>query len=617
METIKRRVSLFTWYLLVIIYVFSFVQLKEGRDFIIKNGDSIGYYQYLPAFFIHGDISTYQKTTRARLDNIPGGGARLTESELPGFVVGKNRVQTYTMGVAMLQLPAFVIAHLAALAGDYKPDGFSYPYQLAISLNGLIWGLLGLWVLRKILLHFFTDKVTALVLLLIALATNLYHFAVFQMAMSHVYLFALSAIFLYAALRWHENPSYSRAILLGFAFGLIGLIRPNEVIVLILFLLFGVTGLESLKKRLGKIFTYRLQALAAGLTCLLCILPQLMLWKAMTGQYIYYSYQQYGFEWTSPHLWEGIFGFKNGWLAYTPVMVFSLLGIPWLCKEVEWRWPVLIFLPLHIYIIYSWTYWNYPNGFGSRAMVETYALLALPMGYFLQYTLQNNRVRLLWTLLVPLFTFLIALNMFQTWQYSKGMLRSEEGSLAFWKSSLFKKQLDYADITTFESGELQPRQTRLVKKILTMAFKDSLNQHYTMENSPNGHYSVRSFQGQEFINALDTSLGDIQVKGGEYVRFKARCFAESLSRRFYQSANLVMLIERGPEVTKWISCVIDNKLSPEDDGFKNYTTHRWDEVYFYMKIPESILPGDKLKCYIWNPNPHVILINEMEVGVYK
>src|SRR5690606_38307458 len=75
-----------------------------------------------------------------------------------------NYVLKYTSGMAIMEAPFFFIAHFLAPHLDYPADGFSPPYQVMIYLGGLLMTLLGLWYLRKLLLLFYSDKVTGVTL---------------------------------------------------------------------------------------------------------------------------------------------------------------------------------------------------------------------------------------------------------------------------------------------------------------------------------------------------------------------------------------------------------------------------------------------------------------------
>ena len=69
------------------------------------------------------------------------------------MLVGANYkghyVNYYTCGVAMLQTPFFLAAHVLAKPLGYKTDGYSLPYRMGLAISGCFYGLLGLFFLRK------------------------------------------------------------------------------------------------------------------------------------------------------------------------------------------------------------------------------------------------------------------------------------------------------------------------------------------------------------------------------------------------------------------------------------------------------------------------------------
>jgi hypothetical protein len=59
-------------------------------------------------------------------------------------------------------------------------------------------------------------------------------------------------------------------------------------------------------------------------------------------------------------------------------MIFAFAGIIVLWKRRSpYALPVTIFVPLNIYIIFSWWCWWYGGGFGQRAFIDSYALMAV------------------------------------------------------------------------------------------------------------------------------------------------------------------------------------------------------------------------------------------------
>src|SRR5690606_26221013 len=119
------------------------------------------------------------------------------------------------IGVAIMQAPAFPLAHGLTRWTNLSPHGFSFYYQHAAGLAGLAWVVAGLWVLRKLLLRHFSDGVTAATLAIVLFGTNLFHYATFDSSYSHPYSFFLFAALLTLTELWYAEPTRRRSILLG------------------------------------------------------------------------------------------------------------------------------------------------------------------------------------------------------------------------------------------------------------------------------------------------------------------------------------------------------------------------------------------------------------------
>jgi len=100
--------------------------------------DVMGYYLYLPAAIIYKDLKKLSFKDQIIKDYHPTTGfyqAFLHESG--------NYVMKYPIGLAILYLPFFLIAHLLAIIGGYPTDGFSLPYQMGISWGSIFMACLG------------------------------------------------------------------------------------------------------------------------------------------------------------------------------------------------------------------------------------------------------------------------------------------------------------------------------------------------------------------------------------------------------------------------------------------------------------------------------------------
>jgi TctA family transporter len=129
---------------------------------------------------------------------------------------------------------------------DYSPDGFSKPYQWALMANSILLFFIGLLVLRKVLNRFFTDKITAIVLLIIFFGTNYYSYSTFSAEMPHNYLFTIYAIILRQTILWHDSYKRKHLWALAIFIGLTTLARPTELISILIPLLWNITDKESL-----------------------------------------------------------------------------------------------------------------------------------------------------------------------------------------------------------------------------------------------------------------------------------------------------------------------------------------------------------------------------------
>jgi hypothetical protein len=117
-------------------------------------------------------------------------------------------------------------------------------------------------------------------------------------------------------------------------------------------------------------------------------------------------------------------------------MLFAIGGLIIALKNKKpYALSILIFLPVFVYVVFSWWCWWYGGSYGSRPMVDIYALLALPMGAAFNFIGQQK-----WFLKSPLIiviVLMIALNLFQTAQKRTGYLHhSWMTEKAYWSNFL-------------------------------------------------------------------------------------------------------------------------------------------------------------------------------------
>jgi len=414
--------------LFLIAAAFSYPKWQKPQSEATISWDVSGYYFYLPAFLIYKDAKKLEFREKIIENYKPTTSFYQAYSHESG-----NWVMKYPLGMAVLYSPFFAVGHAVARFSDYPADGFSRPYQVAISWGSLLVAFLGLWWCRKNLLTLFSETTTGIVLLLLTLGTNYLEYAAISNAMPHNYLFTLHTFLIAATINWHKRPTLKKSAVIGVCIGLAALARPTEIIVVLLPLLWGIERLPDWKQRLQFFKPHFPKLLLAGSLVLFIGFWQIAYWLWATGSPLVYSYEDQGFSWLNPHFFNTFFSYRKGWLVYTPLMVFALIGFVFLWKKYRSIfWAILAYLLMHGYITCAWDIWWYGGSFGQRAMVQSYAALVFPLAACVEFVWQKNWRKVIF---LPLCFGCIALNLFQTWQAHYGPFEAEAMTEAYyWRS---------------------------------------------------------------------------------------------------------------------------------------------------------------------------------------
>jgi len=409
----SRRVVLAAAVLGLAGYIFVYA---TGRADPPIRSDGYSYYVYLPAWFIHGDPGL-----SAVARDCCGG-------EFPAFTAiirwpGTNQwVNAHPIGVAVLQTPFFLIGHGLTKWSNISPDGFTMYYQHAAGLSGLAWTIAGLYMLRRLLRRNFSDRVTAATLVTLFLGTGLYHYATYDSSYSHVYSFFLFATFLYLTeLWWTDRRSrWELSILVGVVAGLIVLTRHTNALFLLMFPLYGVSTLASLRGAVSSLAARWRELAAIAIAGALVMLPQLLIYFRATGRFLVSSYGDLGFNFTSPHLWGVLFSVQKGLFFWSPLLLLAVAG--WIRGHKATRPFVagaLVVMAIDIYLIASWWDWQFGSSYGHRGFIDTLPLFALGLASLFEWSTERPRRTLAVSIVASLAVFL---SIFQMLQYWNGVL---------------------------------------------------------------------------------------------------------------------------------------------------------------------------------------------------
>ncbi len=534
------------FFIFIVLIAFRLLTINWAAPNVLS-WDSFGYYLYLPGQFIYHDLDKLA-WVQPIVDSYHPTPHIYQTIALPNG----NFAMKYLMGLSILYAPFFALGHVAAGLTGFPQDGFSVPYQLAICLASLLYALLGLWLLGRVLRRYFSEKTTAITLILLALASNYLEYTAVEVGQTHGYLFTVYALQLLLTLRWHERPKLHLAFLMGLVLGLATITRPTEAIMLFIPLFWQAKGFD--KWRFVKQNPSHLLAAAGG--AFLGVLPQLLYWKSVTGDWVF----DVGSKWffLNPW-WRVLFGFEKGWFIYTPITIFMVAGL-FLMKNRPFQKAVIVFFILNTWIIISWSDWRYGGTYSSRALLQGCAVLALPLAVLVEKTARSR-----WKIpAAALGVFLIFLNLFQLWQFQSGILHYNDMNLPYYRAIFLDPKPTPLDMSLLDTREILRDEAGFTKK--------------TVCNTGDSTFVISSKTNAEVI-VWDAALKDLPPGQERWLHVSAE--VKSAWGAF--GATLVTEFQPTNGETKSTANRLENGISKKG---------QWNRIEYYFKIPDEAKNGN-------------------------
>lgn len=392
--------------------------------------DVVSYHSYLPALLIKKDISLqFYKDSAEYYNN--------RFMYWAGFTPDKKPVIKTTYGLCLLYLP-FTIWPIIFKSPEIH-TGYELPFSIGIVTSNLFYYILSLLILYKLLKALqFSNLSIGLTVLSIGFGTNLLTYVSVTLGMPHAYNFFLIICLLYTILLWHQKITFGKSILIGILIGLLIVIRPTNIVFALCFILF--------KKKdepfeLKKFASFWKHYLVMALFSFLMILPQLVYWHYITGHYIFNSYINERFFFNNPHVLEYLFGFRKGWLIYTPIILLGIWGLFYTKNLNPFLRATLIIIPLLVFVNSSWWCWWFGGGHGARAMIETYPLLAIGFAAFFERFLSLKKI-----LAIGISGFLILFNLKSVNLYRSNLIHYDSMTYKAFVFTTFKSTFSDEDI---------------------------------------------------------------------------------------------------------------------------------------------------------------------------
>jgi hypothetical protein len=552
---------------LVSIFIFQRSSGVDGRGWTtVIDSDGRGYYAFLPALLLFQDPSfdTCAALERKLIGN---------PDYVPEYLVdaGDQRVNKYFTGVALLQLPFFMVAACLSAITGAQVNGYSFWFQLSAGLGALFYLITGLWLLGKLLRAFTGNPwVIAFTLFAVTAGTNLLWYSVGQPLMSHVYSFFAITASLYFTTMWFLSNRKRWLFLSGLFLGLVILIRPVNVIIVILipFLAGGWVPLRN-----GTAAFFKPGNFILFLAALLAILSvQPLAWFVQTGKWFLWPYGNEGFYFFRPAIWDVLFGFRKGLFIYTPLTLISLTGLIAFYKTDKFKFfNLFIFFILFIFVTSSWWNWYYGDGFGMRAMIDFYGLFSILLAVALRRTARATRA-----VLLAVSGLLILLNLVQTWQFSRGVIHPFNMDREKYGFVFLRTDPSLRD-SIGGSEEIPWYGTRLEKACFAFSeknvFIDSLSQYNT---GPNLSASELPFIPGRYYAEGSFYVRDLSRGAGNSIMFVISIAGMDSARNYWYGFNI--------------------------NDIPYYDTVSWRAMHFSFNTPVIASRNAYIKTYLWNPS---------------
>jgi len=574
--------------------------------------DVFGYYLYLPLKFIYHDLGLQDESiVHSILEQYNNSGTFYQALRLPEG----HYVMKYSMGLSILYSPFFFIGHIIAKLSGYAADGFSTPYQFSIFFGAIIYSILAIIILSKVLIRFFSERISAIVLIIIVFSTNyMIHITMSgQNANAHNYLFLAYSLILWLTILWHESYKIKHIVLLAIVCGMAILSRPSEIVCLAIPLFWGITDKKTFIKKIKLLLSNYYQILI--FVAILAIIGsfQFIYWKIQTGKFLYNSYggnAGEGFEFFNPYLLKVLFSFRKGWLIYTPVMMFAIIGfIPMYRKNKINFLALFVFFIFNLYIVSSWSNWWYTQSFSQRSLIPSYPVMAIPIGYFLIWLLEQKKTIKISGMVVMV--CLSMLNIFQTIQYANGTIHGDRMTREYYfavfgklKSSEEDKKLLLVDRSMDVIESFSNESDYIARSFKVLDFED-----FDIRDNLPVNSGFNSFQ-LDSVNIYSPTIESTyeQLTKRDHAWIKVTAFVFPTEDKIQNPFSLVVHFNHNDYPYKYKAF---------DSETMDLQINQWNKITYFYLTPQVRKLYDNLKVYFWNRGTSKVYIDDLQVEVLE
>jgi hypothetical protein len=269
----------------------------------------------------------------------------------------------------------------------------------------------------------------------------------------------------------------------------------------------------------------------------------------------------------------------------------------------------LIFTALLVYVLSSWWNWFYGDGFGMRPMVDFYAIFALVIALMF---IQLNRV--LKIAAVTFILFSTALNLLQTYQFSKGILHADAMDYNSYRYTFLKtddaciNSIGDADESYFGSLDTNPVITAFqdfeMDRPGWIKLKDASD-----GNAFSGHRLYAFDSTTVFSYGYSLEIPDnLRERNDLYVRFSVQLFEpypDAAKGSFFVSD-----IQDPGGHSLYLRNFRLKRIPAEDEG-------KWNNTSVGFRLPALKADASAIRFYVLNTEGGAFYIDDMKITVSR
>jgi hypothetical protein len=484
-----------------------------------------------------------------------------------------------------------------------------------LSILAVISATSGIFLLWLVLRRFFSVTVSLLTLAAVVFGTNYFRWIFFDGATPHNFLFTLFSAIVLLTINWHLDRRWIWLLLMFPAILLACFIHDLSVFILLIPLLYGIHDKSSWNEAVLRIREYMGQYLFLMFMALLSFGLTRFAWFAEPGTTFYFGDPKASvYPWIAANFQLILFSFNKGWLIYTPMMLLVLPGMYFLAERNKSLFYGIFFFFLFWFLLKaSHPLWSAGPGFGQRFFIETYPVLALPLGYFFQWILEKKPWAKVCLLILPVLFLLI--NLFQTWQYTNKIIVPENMNREYYQAVFGKTVADA------NAGKLLLRDVNPGVEVIPAKtnYRITLLQRWDFDTTLPGYeawHETRLFHSgggswrlckeKPFSPGITKKITDISTKDSIWLRVSAWLYFDCHPDE--NQINLVITCVHKGAPYKYVAHNLAGRLKARS----------WNFISFDYLVPRDIPDkDDEVQIYFWDSGERTCYLDDYTVELFE